>query len=253
MADQLAPVAALRQLIARSSRIVGFTGAGISTESGIPDYRSAGGIRSRYQPVYFEEFLRDPARRRLYWERTLELWPAFRDARPNKGHEFFADLHRNGKLVGLITQNVDGLHERSGLPSERIVNLHGSALEVVCLSCPARFPSEEIAAKADLSRGIPVCPACGGIVKPDTISFGQPLRPADLARADRLARSCDLMIAAGSTLQVYPAAGIPVVAKRAGARLAIVTLSETPLDETADLVLHMRIGELVERLGAAGD
>ena len=248
MSDPSEAITRLRELIAQSSRIVGFTGAGISTESGIPDYRSKGGIWSRYQPVYFEEFLRDPDKRRLYWERTLELWPAVRDARPNKGHDFFTDLHRASKLSGLVTQNVDGLHEKSGLPGELIVNLHGSALEVVCLSCPARFASEEIAEKADLSRGVPVCPICGGIVKPDTISFGQPLRREDLDRADRLARSCDLMIAMGSTLQVFPAAHLPVAAKRAGARLAIVTLSETPLDGTAEVVVNMKIGELVELL-----
>ena len=245
MPDPLELIASLRELIAGSSRIVGFTGAGISTESGIPDYRSKGGIWNRYQPVYFADFVADPDKRKLFWERTLELWPAVRDARPNAGHAFFAELHRSGKLVGLVTQNVDGLHEKSGLPQELIVNLHGSALEVVCLSCPCRYSSEEIAAKTDLARGIPICAACGGLLKPDTISFGQPLRREDLERADRMARSCDLMIAMGSTLQVFPAAHIPVTAKRAGAKLAIVTLSETPLDEMADVVVNMPIGELV--------
>jgi NAD-dependent deacetylase len=248
MAPESAPVAALRALIARSGRIVGFTGAGISTESGIPDFRSKGGIWERYKPVLFNEFLEDPAKRKLAWQRTLELWPAVRDARPNTGHCFFVSLHRDRKLLGLITQNVDGLHEKSGLPPELVVNLHGSALEVACLSCSARYSSEEIAERALASGGVPTCLQCGGVIKPDTISFGQPLRPADLQKADRLARSCDLMIAMGSTLQVHPAAGIPVTAKRAGAALAIVTLSETPLDRIADVVVNMRIGELVERL-----
>ena len=242
-------VESLRAMIAGASRIVGFTGAGLSTESGIPDYRGKGGIWERYQPVYFQEFLSDAEKRRQYWERNLATWPAMRDAVPNKGHLFFADLAREGKLVGLITQNIDGLHEKSGVPSELIVNLHGSALTVICLSCAARYPAGEIADAADLSRGVPVCARCGGLLKPDTVSFGQPLRPADLARAGRMARECNLLIAMGSTLVVHPAAEIPASAKRSGARLVIVTLSETPLDGEADLVLNMRIGDLMEALG----
>jgi NAD-dependent deacetylase len=244
-------VQAFRQLVAGSSRIVGFTGAGLSTESGIPDYRGTGGTWQRYQPVPFDQFLSDADKRKEYWVRTLATWPAIRDARPNAGHAFFTDLARRGKLAGIITQNIDGLHEKSGIPSELIVNLHGSALSTVCLSCGERYPSEEIAAAADLARGIPACPRCAGLLKPDTVSFGQPLRAEDLRRAGRMAAGCDLMVAMGSTLIVSPAAEIPLAAKRSGARLVIVTLSETPLDGEADLVLNVRIGELMEALRAA--
>ena len=240
----------LRSLLDDARRIVGFTGAGLSTESGIPDYRSAGGLWTTYEPVFFRDFLASAQARRRYWERTLAQWPAIRDARPNSGHEFLARLARQGRLVGLITQNIDGLHEISGIPGEILVNLHGTARETLCLSCGARFASEEIAATADLARGIPACPRCGGLLKPATVSFGQALAPGDLARAARMAGGCDLMLVVGSTLLVSPAAELPLVAKRAGAKLAIVTLSATPLDAEADLVLNVRIGELVEALEA---
>ena len=238
-------------MVDSARRVVGFTGAGLSTESGIPDYRSKGGIWERYQPVYFQEFLADEEKRRTYWERHLATWPAIRDARPNKGHAFFVSLARAGRLAGVVTQNIDGLHEQSGIPAELLVNLHGSARTVVCLQCAARYPSEEIAAAADLSRAIPACAGCGGLLKPDTVSFGQPLRPGDIVRAGRMAAGCDLLIAMGSTLIVSPASEIPLAAKRSGAKLAIVTLSETPLDDEADIVLNVKIGELMDALGVA--
>ncbi|MFO8065413.1 MAG: SIR2 family NAD-dependent protein deacylase [Spirochaetota bacterium] len=232
-------------IVSGCSRVAGFTGAGISTESGIPDYRGKGGIWNRFQPVYFEEFLHDPEKRRLYWQRKADMWPAIRDARPNSGHEFFVDLHHEGRLLGVITQNIDGLHEKSGLPRENVVNLHGNTLETACLSCSYRVDSEEVFRSFDVSADAPRCPECGGLLKPDTISFGQQLDVDRLERAGELARTCDCMVVFGSTLLVQPAAGIPQLARRHGAALLIVTLSETPLDEEAELSVRRPIGEFV--------
>jgi NAD-dependent deacetylase len=238
-------------IVSGSERVVGFTGAGISTESGIPDYRGKGGIWNRFQPVYFDEFVNDPGKRRLYWERKAEVWPAIRDAAPNPGHQFFVDLHRGGGLLGVVTQNIDGLHEKSGLPPERIVNLHGNTLETTCLSCSYRVDSDEVFRSLDLEGEAPRCPECGGLLKPDTISFGQQLDPRTIERGEELARSCDCMVVFGSTLVVYPAAAIPEIAKRNGAVLLIVTLSETPLDAEADLSVRRPIGEFVAEVRAA--
>ncbi len=237
-----------RELLDASERIVGFTGAGISTESGIPDYRSKGGIWDRYQPVYYDEFVRSEEKRRLYWRRRLEMWPSIRDATPNEGHRFFVDLYRDGRLLGVITQNIDGLHEKSGLPDDIVVNLHGTALEVRCLECGYTQPSEEVSHTIDLDHGTPRCPKCNGLVKPATISFGQSLDRRMLERSNELAESCDLLIVMGSTLIVYPAAGIPAVAKQHGAALAIISRSGTPYDDEADFRSHEGIGQLVRKL-----
>ena len=238
-------------IVSASRRVVGFTGAGISTESGIPDYRGKGGIWNRFQPVYFDEFVNDPAKRRLYWQRKAETWPAIRDALPNPGHELFVDLHRGGSLLGVVTQNIDGLHEKSGLPPERIVNLHGNTLETTCLSCSYRVDSDEVFRALDLEQGAPRCPECGGLLKPDTISFGQQLDARTIERGQELARGCDCMVVFGSTLVVYPAAALPEMAGRNGAALVIVTLSETPLDGEADLSVRRPIGEFVAEVRAA--
>jgi len=238
-----------QNLLKKCSKIVGFTGAGISTESGIPDYRSKGGIWEKFQPVYFNEFVSDPAKRKLYWERKAELWPAIRDATPNRGHLFFRNLYDQGKLVGLITQNIDGLHEKSGIPSDIIVNIHGNSLETVCLSCGFLIDSNEVYKQYMKDHEIPLCPECGGLLKPNTISFGQNLNTKDIERAENLSASCDLMIAVGSTLQVYPAAGFPRKAKINGADLAIITLSSTPLNDMADVVIDLKISDFLDRLG----
>lgn len=238
----------LKSVIRSSRRIVGFSGAGVSTESGIPDFRSKGGIWDKFQPVYFDEFKSDPGKRLLYWQRKKELWNGIQEARPNKTHYFFKNLYENGKLLGLITQNIDGLHEKSGLPGNIMVNLHGSNLEIICLDCNDITPAHEIMDNLDLDQGIPVCAKCGGLLKPNTISFGQQLRTEDLERAEEFALSCDLMIAAGSTLVVQPAATYPLLAKRNGAILAILTQSETPFDETADFVFHQKLGSFIGEL-----
>jgi NAD-dependent deacetylase len=232
-----------KAVLEQSTKIVGFTGAGISTESGISDYRSKGGIWDRFKPVYFDEFLKDEAKRLLYWQRKKELWEELKDAKPNRTHLFFKELYDSGRLIGIITQNIDGLHEKSGIPDDKIVNLHGTNLEVACLDCGFIEPSEKVFNGLDLSKGVPLCPKCSGLVKPNTISFGQSLRQKDLENARALALSCDMMIACGSTLIVQPAASFPYMAKNNGAFLAILTQSDTHLDAMADFVSHQRLSD----------
>jgi NAD-dependent deacetylase len=238
-----------RSALAKSERIVGFTGAGISTESGIPDYRSQGGIWDKFQPVYLDEFLADEDKRLLYWQRKKALWQGIRDARVSKTHVFFKELYDSNKLLGLITQNIDGLHEKSGLPSHMLVNIHGTNLEVICMQCKDITPAHATLDDLNLDNGAPLCTKCAGLLKPNTISFGQSLIQEDLERAQDLALSCDMMIAAGSTLVVQPAASFPVIAKNNGALLAIITQSDTPLDDAADFVFHEKLGDFMERLG----
>ncbi len=236
--------------IAKSKKIVGFTGAGISTESGIPDYRSQGGIWDRFQPVYLEEFLADESKRLLYWQRKKVLWQGIRDAKVGKPHLFFKQLYDSGKLLGLITQNIDGLHEKSGLPQQALVNLHGTNLEIICLECNDITPAHETLDDLNLDNGSPRCTKCAGLLKPNTISFGQSLILEDLERAQDLAMSCDMMIAAGSTLVVQPAASFPLIAKQNGAILAILTQSDTPLDSGADFVFHEKLGDFIGSVAA---
>ena len=237
-----------RSTLAKSNRIVGFTGAGISTESGIPDYRSQGGIWDRFQPVYLDEFLADEDKRLLYWQRKKALWQGIRDARVSRTHIFFKELYDSNKLLGLITQNIDGLHEKSGLPKHILVNIHGTNLEVICMKCKDITPAHETLDDLNLDNGAPLCTKCAGLLKPNTISFGQSLIEEDLERAQDLALSCDMMIAAGSTLVVQPAAAFPVLAKQNGATLAIITQSDTPLDSNADFVFHEKLGDFIDRL-----
>lgn len=237
-----------RSVLENSSKVVGFTGAGISTESGIPDYRSQGGIWDKFQPVYLDEFISDEKKRLLYWQRKKALWQGIKDAEPSKTHIFFKKLYDSGNLMGLITQNIDGLHEKSGLPPEVIVNLHGTNLEIICLKCQRTTPAHETLDDLNLDNGVPICEKCNGLLKPNTISFGQNLRREDLQRAEELALSCDLMIAAGSTLVVQPAATFPLIAKKNGSVLAIITQSDTPLDNYADFVFHEKLGDFIDIL-----
>ena len=237
-----------RSTLAKSNRIVGFTGAGISTESGIPDYRSQGGIWDKFQPVYLDEFLADESKRLLYWQRKKALWQGIKDARVSKTHVFFKKLYDSNKLLGLITQNIDGLHEKSGLSKDVIINIHGTNLEVICLECKDITPAHETLDDLNLDNGAPLCTKCAGLLKPNTISFGQNLIQEDLKRAEELALSCDLMIAAGSTLVVQPAASFPLIAKKNGAILTIITQSDTPLDNNADFVFHEKLGGFIDRL-----
>jgi len=241
-------IAKLRSLIEECSRIVVFTGAGISTESGISDYRSEGGIWDRFQPITFQEFLGDEEKRREYWRRKKEMFVEMRDAQPNAGHLAIARIEKQGKLVGVITQNIDGLHQRAG--SQKVLELHGTNLEVICLACSRIDPFEPVYKRLQAGEEIPLCLHCGGLLKPNTISFGQALDPDVLNLAVTWARSTDLFLACGSTLIVEPAASLPRIAKQAGAVLVIINRDPTPLDSNSSLVIHGTAGSILE--GAIG-
>ena len=238
----------VREWIEQASRIVGFTGAGISTESGIPDFRSNGGRWTRDRIVDFREFLASEDGRIEYWRQKVAAWPAMRKARPNPGHRAFVALHERGKLAAMVTQNIDGLHLRSGLPADKVLELHGTTTEIECLSCGDRISSDEGCRRVHAGEKAPRCRDCGGFLKPATVSFGQSM-PADvMARAIREAEGCDLLLVAGSSLVVEPAASIPRIAKRAGARLVIVNREKTPLDGIADWVVHGEIGSVLPEM-----
>lgn len=235
----------LARLIARSQQIVAFTGAGISTESGIPDFRSPGGIWDRYPAVSYQEFLASEEARRRYWLRSRETYPVVASARPNAGHRALVALERAGRLAGVVTQNVDRLHQRAGHSPERVIELHGHAQSVLCLRCPARYSRDEVQGWLLAGTEIPTCRECGGLLKSATVSFGEPMPRTALERAKALARAADLILVVGSSLVVYPAAYIPIHGQEAGAALAIVSRTPTPLDVRADLVLQGSAGEIL--------
>jgi NAD-dependent deacetylase len=240
--------AQVRAKIAASRRIVGFTGAGISTESGIPDFRSPNGVWAKYRTVYFDEFMSSREGRIEYWRQKVENWPYIRDAQPNAGHQTFAALERDGRLRALVTQNIDGLHQRAGCSREMVIELHGTTTEAECLSCGDRITSEEAVARVLAGELAPECRKCGGYLKPATISFGQAMPAEAMQRATAATLDCDVFIAAGSSLVVHPAAGFPSLAKQSGATLAIINRDPTPLDGIADLVIHGEIGRELPQL-----
>lgn len=237
-----------REWITATSRIVGFTGAGISTESGVPDFRSPNGVWAQNRIVDFQEFRTSEQGRIEYWRQKVAAWPAMREARPNAGHFAFLELHKRGKLDALITQNIERLHQRSGLPAQKVLELHGTTTEAVCLSCGDRITSDEACRRVEGGERAPRCRLCSGFLKPATISFGQSMPLDVMARAHAVTANCELFLAVGSSLVVEPAASIPRLAKRAGARLVIVNRDATPLDQIADLVLHGEIGEILPAL-----
>jgi len=237
-----ADTAELRRLIEEASRIVVFTGAGISTESGIPDFRSPGGIWTRMRPIDFSEFLASEEARRESWRRRFATDPTMRAAEPNRGHRAVATLVGRGKASAVITQNIDGLHQASGVPANRVIELHGNTTYAHCLDCAQRYALGDIRIEFERTGDAPNCVACGGFVKTATISFGQSMPPAAMIRAEEETLAADLFIAIGSSLVVYPAAGFPEIAARKGARLVILNREPTGLDPLADLVLHREIG-----------
>jgi NAD-dependent deacetylase len=241
-------VAALAGLLRESRRAVIFTGAGMSTESGIPDFRSPGGIWTRMQPIPFQDYLSDPAARRLSWQRRLEMEETWNNVQPNDGHHAVARLVAMGKASHVITQNIDALHQISGVPAAQVIELHGNTREARCLDCGAPAEIAEILVHFKSHGDAPDCLACGGLVKTATISFGQPMPEAEMARAQAATKACDLMLVLGSSLQVYPAAGFPLQAKRQGARLVILNREATPLDDYADLVINAEIGPTMGRV-----
>ncbi len=232
----------LAGLIAASRRAVAFTGAGISTESGIPDFRSPGGVWSRMKPITFDEFVGSEAKRREAWTRAFSGIAGWVGAQPNDGHRAIARLVARGTVAAVITQNVDNLHYESGIPAARIVELHGNASYATCLDCGLRHELE-VLKQSFLGRDeVPACRACGGLVKTATVSFGQAMPREAMARAEAATLACDLFVVLGSSLVVHPAAGFPALAKRNGAKLAIVNREPTPCDHLADIVLHDEIG-----------
>jgi NAD-dependent deacetylase len=235
----------LAALLAASRRIVVFTGAGMSTESGIPDFRSPGGIWSRMKPIDFHRFMHNEDARREAWQRTFSGTAGWVGAKPNEGHFAIARLVDTGKVGHVITQNVDNLHQDAGVPAQQVIELHGNAGYATCLICGLRH---ELADLRDpfLEQGtLPTCRACGGIVKSATISFGQPMPVEAMRRAEAASRACDLFIVLGSSLGVHPAAALPIVAKSNGAALVIINREPTHMDGRADLVLHAEIGAVL--------
>ena len=230
--------------------VVVLTGAGLSTASGIPDFRSPGGRWSRYTPVTIQEFLASEADRARYWQYKGETWQVIQAAQPNAGHVALADLARADRIALLVTQNVDGLHERSGFPSERLVNVHGTDSAVECIHCGRREPREVAQRAWEAGAAVPQCP-CGGPWKPATISFGQSLVDEDLRRAFRAAAACELLVAVGTSLVVGPINQMLPTARDAGARIAILTSSETPYDAAADWKIGERIEVVLPALWAA--
>ena len=235
--------------IRESDEIVVFTGAGISTESGIPDFRSPGGIWTRYRPVTFQEYMSSEAARIEAWKRRVDTFEAHKNAKPNLGHYFVQSLDQKGKLIGLITQNVDGLHGEAGLPEQKIVELHGTSRKVICLKCDRSYDPDAIMKRLVGDFSSPRCDACGGILKSATISFGQAMPEHAMRRAQEWTEQAQIFIVMGSSLQVQPAASFPVVAKRNGALLAIINREPTPLDEYADFVHQGAIGEFCGKFG----
>ena len=241
--------ARLQEMVHQAGTIIPFTGAGISTESGIPDFRSPGGVWTRYRPIPFDEFLGSQEARNESWRRRFAMEEQFGGAKPGRGHRALASLYRLGKAPAVITQNIDNLHQASGIAPEHVVELHGNTTYALCLDCNERFELSWVRQRMDRGNGCaPDCPTCGGFIKTATVSFGQAMPDAAMRRAQELAQNCDLFLAIGSSLVVWPAAGFPLMAKRNGARLVIINREPTELDEIADLVVHEDIGTVLEPL-----
>ncbi len=242
-------IARVADLICASQRIVVFTGAGVSTESGIPDFRSPGGVWDRFDPNEFtyQNFVGSPEGRRKYWQLGRQVYAVVKEAQPNPAHHAIADLHRLGKLDACITQNIDNLHQRAGLPPEKVIELHGNATRVRCLTCARPYPREQIQEWLEAGLEVPTCdPPCGGIIKPHTIMFGEAMPVGETREAEARARAADCFIVVGSSLVVHPAAMMPVYAKQSGAALVIVNLSDTPQDAYADLVIRGKAGPVMD-------
>ncbi len=236
-------------LIVNAKRVVVFTGAGVSTESGIPDFRSPGGIWERFDPDDFtyQKFIKDPEARKKHWQMFREGGLATK-AKPNPAHYAIVELHRLGKLDCVITQNVDNLHQKAGMPDDKVFELHGNMQWAVCLSCGERYPLEQIRARLDVSTEAPDCEACHGILKPGAVFFGESLPVKVLEEATFHSYNCDLFIVIGSTLIVYPAAYMPVYAVESRAKLVIINLSSTPMDKQTTVLIRAKAGEAMPRI-----
>jgi NAD-dependent deacetylase len=246
---QMSAISRLAALLAGSARAVVFTGAGMSTESGIPDFRSPGGLWSRMKPIDFDTFMHSEDARREAWQRTFSGTAGWVGAKPNEGHFTIARLVDAGKVSHVITQNVDNLHQDAGVPAGRVIELHGNAGYATCLDCGLRHELADLRGPFLEQGTLPACRACGCIVKSATISFGQPMPVEAMRRAEAASRDCDLFIVLGSSLVVYPAAALPMVAKSNGAALAIINREPTDMDGRADLVIHAEIGAVLREIG----
>lgn len=244
----MTPRQELARLIDQAANITVFTGAGISTESGIPDFRSPGGVWSRMKPIYFQDFIASEEKRREAWTRAFSGRAGWTGRAPNAGHYAVARLAARGKVGAVITQNVDNLHQDSGVPADKVIELHGNASYAKCLSCGTRHELEDLKRAFEATDEIPTCRECGDLVKTATISFGQSMPEREMLRARAATLACDLFLVLGSSLVVYPAADFPILAKRRGAALAIVNREPTDQDDFADLVLHDEIGPTLSEI-----
>jgi NAD-dependent deacetylase len=233
-------------LAGSEGHIIAFTGAGISTESGIPDFRSPGGVWAKNQPVLYHDFLHSAASRHEYWRQKCEAHTDMATAKPNIGHRTLADWEQTGLLKGVITQNIDGMHQLAG--SRRVLELHGTARQVACLDCDLRLDTDPLVEEFRRTDCVPPCPECGGRLKHATISFGQSLLEDIINEAAILSETAGVYLAIGSSLVVHPAAGLPELAKRAGARLILINRDPTPLDSLADVVIREPIGQALESI-----
>jgi NAD-dependent protein deacetylase/lipoamidase len=239
-------ISRLRDLIEGARRIVPFTGAGISTECGIPDFRSPGGLWTKNQPIPFDAFMASREMRDESWRRRFAMQDQFGGAQPGRGHRALASLYRAGMVPGLVTQNIDNLHQASGIAADDVVELHGNTTYALCLDCAERYDLAWVREKFEAAgQHAPDC-GCGGYIKTATVSFGQAMPVAAMERAEQLTKRCDLFLAIGSSLVVWPAAGFPLMAKRSGARLVIINREPTEFDDLADLVVHDDIGDVLE-------
>ena len=237
----------IAEKIRQGGKNIVFTGAGISTESGIPDYRSQGGIWDKFRPVYFDEFMSSKDARVEYWRRWKELYNGITRAKPNTGHLSIAKFYQMELLQAVITQNVDGLHQESGLADENVIELHGNTRRIRCMSCRKVTSTEETQKRLDSGDRAPEC-ECGGYLKPDTISFGQAMPVIEVENATSLSQTCDFFLVVGSTLLVQPAAHMPIYARQNSAFLAIVNLSETPCDDMCDVLIRDKAGDVLKRI-----
>jgi len=243
--DTVRDAAALREMLDAARRVVVFTGAGISTDSGIPDFRGPDGTWTQVRPIMFQDFLASREARRDAWRRRFEADAVMRAARPNRGHRAVALLLRQGKASSVITQNIDGLHQASGIPDAQVIELHGNTTYAHCLDCGTRYEIDALHAAFVREGEVPDCGVCDGLLKTATVSFGQAMPEEPMRRAREETLAADLFLVLGSSLVVHPAAGFPETAKRVGARLVIVNRQETPLDDIADLVIRHGIGEVM--------
>jgi NAD-dependent deacetylase len=238
-------ISRLRDLIEDARTIVPFTGAGISTECGIPDFRSPGGLWTKNQPIQFDDFLASQEMRNEAWRRRFAMEENFAQAKPGRGHRALASLYRAGKVPALVTQNIDNLHQTSGIKPDDVIELHGNTTYAVCLECAQRYELSWVKEKFSLGNHCAPDCACGGYIKTATVSFGQAMPPEPMQRAEELSCNCDLFLAIGSSLVVWPAAGFPLMAKRNGAALVIINREPTEFDDIADLVVQHDIGDVL--------